>query len=147
MKTTIFIIALMLSAHSAFTQNVNKLLGGYLNVKNALVNSDLKASTEAVTMLQQVIISEPAFAQKEDLQKATDKMAKAGSLEKQRTAFADVSAIFWKVIKPADALNQEIYYQYCPMKKAYWLSTEAAIKNPYYGASMLNCGKVAETKK
>ncbi|MAQ74933.1 MAG: hypothetical protein CL613_01215 [Aquimarina sp.] len=32
------------------------------------------------------------------------------------------------------------------MKKAYWLSKEKDIKNPYYGSSMLTCGKVAETK-
>ena len=37
------------------------------------------------------------------------------------------------------------YYQYCPMVKANWLSKEAAVKNPYYGASMLTCGSTVET--
>jgi hypothetical protein len=36
---------------------------------------------------------------------------------------------------------------YCPMKKANWLSSSATIKNPYYGNSMLTCGKVVETLK
>jgi hypothetical protein len=31
------------------------------------------------------------------------------------------------------------------MKKAYWLSPDKAIKNPYYGSAMLTCGKVTET--
>jgi hypothetical protein len=31
------------------------------------------------------------------------------------------------------------------MKKAYWLSGDAAIKNPYFGSSMLTCGKVSTT--
>lgn len=44
-------------------------------------------------------------------------------------------------------MNHAVYYQYCPMKKAYWLSMEKEIKNPYYGSSMLTCGKVIETKK
>jgi hypothetical protein len=29
----------------------------------------------------------------------------------------------------------------------YWLSSEAVIKNPYYGKAMLTCGKVTETIK
>jgi len=33
------------------------------------------------------------------------------------------------------------------MKKAYWLSSEAAIKNPYFGNAMLACGKITETLK
>jgi hypothetical protein len=33
------------------------------------------------------------------------------------------------------------------MKKASWLSSEAAIKNPYFGSAMLTCGKVTATLK
>jgi hypothetical protein len=42
---------------------------------------------------------------------------------------------------------QPVYQDYCPMKKAYWLSSEAAIKNPYYGSQMLSCGKINDTIK
>jgi hypothetical protein len=36
--------------------------------------------------------------------------------------------------------------QYCPMKKAYWLSDVSAIKNPYYNDKMMTtCGRVAAT--
>jgi hypothetical protein len=31
------------------------------------------------------------------------------------------------------------------MKKAYWISEEKGIENPYYGTGMLTCGKVTET--
>jgi hypothetical protein len=48
-------------------------------------------------------------------------------------------------------LETPVYYQFCPMAKggkgANWLSKESAIKNPYYGAQMLTCGKVVETIK
>ena len=44
-----------------------------------------------------------------------------------------------------------VYYQFCPManggKGANWLSKENAVKNPYYGAQMMTCGKVVETIK
>jgi len=45
-------------------------------------------------------------------------------------------------VKLSDA---PLYQQYCPMKKSYWLSKDAAIKNPYYGKQMLTCGKVSDT--
>jgi hypothetical protein len=38
-----------------------------------------------------------------------------------------------------------LYQQYCPMKKAYWLSETPTIKNPYYGKEMPTCGKTTET--
>jgi hypothetical protein len=37
--------------------------------------------------------------------------------------------------------------QYCPMKKASWLSDSKDIRNPYYGANMLDCGSVKTTIK
>lgn len=36
---------------------------------------------------------------------------------------------------------------YCPMKKAWWLQTSGDIRNPYYGAEMLECGVVEERRK
>ena len=46
--------------------------------------------------------------------------------------------------------DKVIYQDFCPMannnKGALWLSEVKEIKNPYYGASMLTCGKVVETK-
>ncbi|MGY4386382.1 hypothetical protein ACVWYN_003435 [Pedobacter sp. UYP24] len=31
------------------------------------------------------------------------------------------------------------------MKKSSWLSSEKAVKNPYFGSAMLACGSVQET--
>ena len=137
----------MLFGFSAFAQNTSNLLNSYINVKNALVSSDSKAAFTAISALNQAVKSEDNFSQKAELIKATEKLNKAGNdLEKQRAAFNDVSTVIWKLVKSSDKVNQPVYYQYCPMKKAYWLSKEKEIKNPYYGSSMLTCGKVAETK-
>ncbi len=136
----------MLFGISAFAQNTNNLLNNYLPVKNALVNSDAKAAATASASLNNVVKNEGDFAQKADLLKATEKLNKAGNnLEKQRAALNDVSTIMWKLVK-ANKVSQPVYYQYCPMKKAYWLSEEKEIKNPYYGSSMLTCGKVEDKK-
>lgn len=147
MKNIIVSITLILFGISAYAQNTGNLLNNYISVKNALVSGDSKAASTAITALNEAVKSEDDFAQKAELQKATEKLSKAGNnLEKQRAAFNDVSTVLWKVVKGSDKVTQPVYYQYCPMKKAYWFSKEKEIKNPYYGSSMLNCGKVAETK-
>lgn len=146
MKKLIF-MGIMLFGLSAFSQNTNNLFDKYISVKNALVKSDSKAAGTAIAALNEAVKNEAAFAQKEELLKAIKKLNKANNLEKQRDSFNEVSTQMWKLVKTSNKVNQAVYYQYCPMKKAYWLSKEKDIKNPYYGSSMLSCGKVAETKK
>ena len=69
-------------------------------------------------------------------------------IEKQRTAFSSLSNNLWSTVKGLKIKdNGAIYIDYCPMKDAYWLSSEPAIKNPYYGSSMLTCGSIKETIK
>ena len=136
----------MLFSFSAFAQNTNDLFNKYINVKNALVNSDSKTASQAIETFYQSLKSAQNFAQKDELLRAAEKLNKANNLEKQRASFNDVSTQMWKLVKGSDKVSQTVYYQYCPMKKAYWLSKEKDIKNPYYGSSMLTCGKIAETK-
>lgn len=146
MKKLVF-IWVMLFSFSAFAQNTNDLFNKYINVKNALVNSDSKTASQAIETFYQSLKSAQNFAQKDELLRAAEKLNKANNLEKQRASFNDVSTQMWKLVKGSDKVSQTVYYQYCPMKKAYWLSKEKDIKNPYYGSSMLTCGKIAETKK
>ncbi|MBS1750294.1 MAG: DUF3347 domain-containing protein [Bacteroidetes bacterium] len=146
MKKTFLAMTAILFGYSVFAQNTNQLLSNYINIKNALINSDTKSASEAIAILHKNIIKENSFAQNKDLKKAVSELAEANNIEKQRNAFSDVSNIIWKLVKKTESLTQDVYYQYCPMKKAYWLSTEKEIKNPYYGSAMLNCGKVVETR-
>ena len=137
---------ILLLGYSAFAQNTDKILNEYYSIKGALVNSDARAASAAIAALQQTVKADNAFTQKEALSGAVDKLAKAKAIEKQRAAFNDVSTILWKIVQDSDKVNGTVYYQYCPMKKAYWLSEAPAIKNPYYGSAMLTCGKVEETR-
>lgn len=137
----------MLFGYSATAQNTSKILKEYIAIKDALVNSDRKMATKAIATFYQTIKSEKDFTQKASLVKETEKLSNANSLEKQRSAFNDVSVTLWKLVKTSSKIDVAVYYQYCPMKKAYWLSYEKEIENPYYGSSMLTCGKVTETKK
>ncbi|RZL98725.1 MAG: DUF3347 domain-containing protein, partial [Pedobacter sp.] len=75
------------------------------------------------------------------------KLVKSKDIKAQRGVFAKLSNEMITAVKAKNLLNAPVYVQYCPMKKASWLSTEKSIKNPYYGSAMLSCGNVVETIK
>ncbi|OJX54297.1 MULTISPECIES: DUF3347 domain-containing protein [Flavobacterium] len=147
MKKLMLVLVVLFFGFPAFAQNTANLLNNYMNVKNALVNGDSKAASEATASLYESIKKEDGFNQKQELLQAAEKLNKAGNIEKQRAELNNVSVILWKLVENDKKLDQTVYYQYCPMKKTYWLSKDKEIKNPYYGSSMLTCGKVTSTKQ
>lgn len=129
-------------------QQLSQLLSSYYNIKNALVSGDAtSAASNAAQFLRTVntidfkVISEGNI---HILSKDAGKVSGTKDLKKQREYFADLSSNMAAVAKAIKLGNQPIYLQYCPMKKASWLSSEKQIRNPYYGSSMLTCGKVTE---
>ena len=69
-------------------------------------------------------------------------LAKATDLKAAREAFKPLSASLAKYLADNKA-GKGIYHEaYCPMVKASWLQTEKAIKNPYMGRKMLDCGEL-----
>ena len=146
MRKLILALAIMLFGISAFAQTTSDLLTNYISVKDALVNSDSKSALQATNVMYQTLIGEENFVENDELLKAVEKLSKANNIEKQRTAFKDVSTAMWRLVKSSDQIAQAVYYLYCPMKKANWLSFEKSIKNPYYGYSMLTCGNLEEMK-
>jgi hypothetical protein len=67
------------------------------------------------------------------------------AIDHQREHFTSLSKNMFELVKGLMLHTTTLYEQYCPMKKATWLSETAAIKNPYYGSQMLTCGKTTET--
>lgn len=143
------------SALHAQTQ-LDPVLQNYLGIKNELVEGNGKnAAQQADTFLQAldaVQTTSWSSAQVKTWQKNLATMKAKAKLIKdttditqQRAQLNDLSVALYNVfldIKPGD---QPIFYEYCPMKQAYWLSEEKAIRNPYYGAQMLTCGRVEAT--
>ena len=147
MKNTFLLVASLLIGASAFAQDTKKLLVDYLAIKDALASDDETAAKGAIAIFQNDLKAQPSFSQKAILLKGTEKFGNAKGIEKQREAFEAISPAMWEVTKVSTSLGQPAFYQYCPMKQAYWISGSAEIKNPYYGAQMLTCGKVVESKK
>lgn len=130
-------------------QQFSQLLSSYLNIKNALVTGDAtSAASNADQFLQTAksidnkVIPEGSAT---ILSKEAGKISGTKDLKKQREYFVNLSSNMATVARSFKLSDKPVYMQYCPMKKASWLSSELQIRNPYYGSSMLTCGEVTET--
>ena len=80
MKKALLILGMCLTVFTAMAQDTEKLLKDYLQVKEALVESDMKAAAAAIQTFSETLNAD-ADLQKGSLKKASDKLAKAGNLE------------------------------------------------------------------
>jgi len=130
----------------------------YLAVKNALVATDTKAAATAAKALTasvgKVEMGKLAHEEHEvwmkvmkGIQTEATAIEKSNDIAKQRNSFRALSNHLYPLAKASKA-STALYWQFCPMannnKGAYWLSAEDAIKNPYFGSKMMNCGEVKE---
>jgi hypothetical protein len=133
------IIATTLTQHS-FAQESTKqyqlsqLLTSYYNIKNALVAGNAHDAAIAATAyfkaansIDYKIISEGNI---NALVKDAGKISETTDIKKERAYFANFSTNMAAVAKAVKLTDKPVYYAYRPMKKAYWLSSEKAIKNP-----------------
>ena len=130
---------------------LSQLLSDYYNIKNALVEGKAAAASlnaaafvKTINGIDYKIISEGNI---NILLKDAGKISETTDIKLQREYFSNFSANMLAFAKAVKLSDKEIMVQYCPMKKASWLSNEKAIKNPYYGSSMLTCGQITETLK
>ncbi|MBC7534220.1 MAG: DUF3347 domain-containing protein, partial [Ferruginibacter sp.] len=118
-------------------------------LKDALVSSNAKAAAAAADEFINAVNAADKETVKEEtrnaLLKDADLIAKSKELNKQRETFSNLSNTIYALAKTMRLSADPVYQQYCPMKKASWLSNSKAIKNPYYGSAMLTCGSVKET--
>lgn len=145
-------------------QEINQLkvvLNYYFELKDALVKSDGKAAS---AIAEKLLISYKAVQMNKltneehtvwmkvmkDLAFDTEHIEETKDVKHQREHFNTLSDNMYLLLKVSKQ-ETATYYQHCPMankgKGANWLSKENSIKNPYYGAQMLNCGKTIETIK
>ena len=133
----------------------------YFLVKDALItsngNSTASASKELVTAINNVKMDKLDMDVHmvwmkvvNTIQKDAENIANTKDVKIQRDHFTTLSKDIYTLIK-VSKYETPVYYQFCPMfndgKGANWLSKENAVKNPYYGSMMLNCGKTVETIK
>lgn len=147
MKQFIFLMfALIIGGHT-FAQD-STLLSSYYKIKNALVNGDAHAAAlgaQALVKTVQAMPGAPTATFKSSLLKDATPIAATKNIETQRTYFASLSAAMADLAQKVKLSRAPVYEDYCPMKKAYWLSADKAIQNPYFGSAMPTCGRVVAT--
>jgi Cu(I)/Ag(I) efflux system membrane fusion protein len=126
--------------------DLSNIMQVYLEMKDALVQSNAKLTTHKAKSLQNAFAKSglPESSLKR-LRSPLREIATSSDLSKQRTAFAIFNTAFYPIVLQAHLGGKAIYYQHCPMfnnnKGAYWLSADKEIRNPYYGDEMLSCGE------
>ena len=151
------VIVLQAQSKSQETNELKIVFDNYIQLKNDLVKTDRKASAKVANVLVTSIDAVKTESLSADVKAVWVKfqknlsaqakiIAETSDITKQRDAFKTLSTDMYQVMK-VSKINETVYYQYCPMQDAYWISTENKIKNPYYGSQMLTCGKVVETIK
>ncbi len=151
---TIFAIAFVQNSFAQQEDSTNQtrsfqLLSLYYNIKDALVSGN---AHDAAMHAEQFVkttngISDRTIseANRNALLKNAGFISERKDIKQQREVFANLSANMYALAKSLKLSTEPIYYNYCSMKKAYWLSSNKVIKNPYFGNAMLTCGKVTET--
>ncbi|HUZ60913.1 MAG TPA: DUF3347 domain-containing protein [Hanamia sp.] len=136
-------------AQDASTPKPSELLTSYYNIKDALVSGDANsAATNAEQFVKTINGISPEIIPgytKEPLLKDAGKISATKDIKKQRDYFSAFSVNMYALAKAVKLNTEPVYYQYCPMKKATWLSSNMVIKNPYFGSAMPSCGKTTET--
>lgn len=157
MKKIFLIVAFIATTllQTSFAQDesakTTEILTQYYAVKDALVNGNgnlaAAEASEFVKIAGSVDHKILPEAIRTSLLKDAAAIAQTKDLKKQREYFSAFSDKMAALAKSTKLSSAPVYIAYCPMKKASWLSNSSAIKNPYYGSSMLTCGKVTETLK
>jgi len=126
-----------------------QLLNAYYKLKDALVSSNATTAATSADELVKAINGADGATVNENTRNSLLKDAGAISQSKdiklQREKFATLSNNMFELAKTVKLSAEPVYQQYCPMKKASWLSNDKAIKNPYYGSAMLTCGSIKTT--
>jgi Cu(I)/Ag(I) efflux system membrane fusion protein len=145
-----------------FQQQVSAIFTSYVGMKDAFVASDagkVKQESEkvasAIAGVDMALVTGAAHNDWMTFQQNLTSNLKAiqgsADIKAQRTAFKNFSDDLYKTIKAYGLGGTTAYYEYCPMafnnSGAYWLSDNAAIRNPYFGDKMLKCGSVEEELK
>lgn len=133
--------------HSSHQMLKPALLPLYYNVKDALVSGNTSIAVSKSQELVNALNSTDAklITNRGGLLENARKIAGSNDLKSQREYFASLSTDMIELAKSSKLSSEPVYQMYCPMKKANWLSGEKTVKNPYFGSSMLACGKIVET--
>jgi hypothetical protein len=137
--------------------NIDAIVKAYMGIKDALAANDGTTAHYKASDLFNILKASPDLGLKrpeqqhilvnylDQLLDDSREISQTVKESEQREHFASLSKNMYDLLKGLKLNTTTIYEQYCPMKKAYWLSESKTIKNPYYSDEMSTCGKVTAT--
>jgi hypothetical protein len=120
------------------------VVGSYLEIQARLASDSIEGIKPAA---RAIVEQAPRLHKGGDVEKAAKAIEQAADLKAARAAFGPLSeAVIASGTKEGWKDAPDVRVAYCPMVKASWVQKEETIRNPYYGASMLECGAFKKTK-
>jgi protein SCO1 len=115
------------------------IIDSYLRIQEALSADTRTGITDAARSLAAEAVK--LGARGDSIRSAAGELQHAADLRSARAAFGRLSEA---IIGDQShlALGDRVNVAYCPMLRKYWLQTGTAIRNPYYGKAMLECGRL-----
>lgn len=141
----------------AFKEQLDNAIIQYINVKNALVDTDpnkVSLNTDlllkTVDKIDMTLLKGDAhmywMEQLEAIKSHGERIKNSSNVEEQRNQFDFLSQAMINSLRAFGTFGKTYFVQYCPMAKdnqgADWISTENKIRNPYFGEKMMKCGSV-----
>ena len=141
-----------------FQEQLNAVYNEYINLKDALVNDDVKKVSEnnnnLLNDLAQVdmkLVKGEAhnhwMSLEKEIKSSAKSIANRSDIKEHRNHFKHLSTHLIKAVQ-LFGINEKVYVEFCPMADnnngAYWLSKEEKLLNPYFGEAMLKCGEVKQ---
>jgi Cu(I)/Ag(I) efflux system membrane fusion protein len=148
------------AAPESFNKAVPQLMGHYFKIAEALAADSfaeaVKAAGDAGNALESIdstgLAGDAAEAWsnlRQGLRESIDGLKSASDLNGARTHFSKLSAAAAGLFESFEITGIEAYEIHCPMafenKGASWLQKGKDVRNPYFGAAMLQCGSHVRT--
>jgi Cu(I)/Ag(I) efflux system membrane fusion protein len=145
-------------SNQEFNDQISVVLDRYMDLKNALVDSDAEsAKVHANSLKSEAERVDPEglnqeslalwFSYSEIISNGSEELIREDDVDEQRYHFEFISEVMIEMIKTFRPVDYTIYHQSCPMVRggtADWLSREEQIANPYHGDRMMRCGEIIE---
>ena len=149
-----------LDVSEAFRGQLARLIPPYLAIGDALAGDDIRNLAAPIGQLNSAIgaidsqsLSDAALkrwlAEQKSLLSIADRLVKANDISALRSSFALLSDQLLTLQRTFGIQNSDQLFElHCPMafegRGASWIQADTAVRNPYYGATMLKCADRVE---
>lgn len=147
---------------SDFNAKFSNFLNNYYHLKDAFVLSNNEMAVTSANLLVKSAdsldlkevnadssIVEMVKGYVQTVSAESKALSQEKDIEAKRKSFQMISDAMYDLVRTVHFDKEVVYHQFCPMAfndaGAYWLSSTADIKNPYYGKKMLTCGEVKDS--